>query len=363
MRWNQRPEGSTWGDWGEDDQLGRANLLDADAVLRGVREVERGLAFCLSLPLDLPGGEGLSARRKAPRLSATSRGGVPYVNYPMAMGEGRASDVISDDQVLMSLQFSTQWDSLAHVGALFDADADGVPERVYYNGYLPERHILGPGLFRAREPGQAEDRASSYSWHACDGDHDGHSRARALGVETLAEKCMQGRGVLVDLEAHFGRAPRQIGYDDLMRVMEADRVEVERGDMLLLHTGFADLLLELGDRLVREDVHDHCCALEGRDEKLLQWISDSCIAALVADNGAIERYPSTTPVPANGPYPLLPLHHHCLFKLGLPLGELWHLGPLATWLRANGRSRLMLTAPPLRLPGAMGSPATPVATV
>ena len=28
-RWKQRPEGSTWGDLGPDDQLGRLNLLDA----------------------------------------------------------------------------------------------------------------------------------------------------------------------------------------------------------------------------------------------------------------------------------------------------------------------------------------------
>lgn len=26
-RWKQRPPGSTWGDWGEDDELGRINLL------------------------------------------------------------------------------------------------------------------------------------------------------------------------------------------------------------------------------------------------------------------------------------------------------------------------------------------------
>ena len=60
---------------------------------------------------------------------------------------------------------------------------------------------------------------------------------------------------------------------------------------------------------------------------------------------------------------ILPLHHHCLFKLGIPLGELWYLQELAAWLQQNGRSRFMLTAPPLRLPGAVGSPVTPVATV
>ena len=60
---------------------------------------------------------------------------------------------------------------------------------------------------------------------------------------------------------------------------------------------------------------------------------------------------------------LLPLHHHCLFKLGLPLAELWYLRDLAEWLHAHQRHRFLLTAPPLRLPGAVGSPVTPIATV
>jgi hypothetical protein len=45
------------------------------------------------------------------------------------------------------------------------------------------------------------------------------------------------------------------------------------------------------------------------------------------------------------------------------LGELWHLSELADWLHAHGRTRFLLTAPPLRLPRAVGSPVTPVATV
>jgi kynurenine formamidase len=45
------------------------------------------------------------------------------------------------------------------------------------------------------------------------------------------------------------------------------------------------------------------------------------------------------------------------------LGELWHLTPLAQYLRGQNRSRFFLTAPPLRLPGAVGSPVTPIATV
>lgn len=66
---------------------------------------------------------------------------------------------------------------------------------------------------------------------------------------------------------------------------------------------------------------------------------------------------------AVGYRPRLPLHEHCLFKNGIHLGELWYLTELARWLRSQGRSRFLLTAPPLRLPGAVGSPATPIATV
>src|SRR5262249_51728005 len=99
--------------------------------------------------------------------------------------------------------------------------------------------------------------------------------------------------------------------------------------------------------------------LDGEDEALLEWIVDSQLSALVADNYAVEGWPA----PSREPHTLLPIHHLCLFKLGVPLGELWYLHDLAAWLRSHGRSRFLLTAPPLRLPGAAGGPLTPVATV
>ena len=70
-RWKQRPPGSTWGDWGEEDELGRINLLTPEKVLQGVREVEAGISFCLSLPLDFPGGTALNQRRHPPVLAPT----------------------------------------------------------------------------------------------------------------------------------------------------------------------------------------------------------------------------------------------------------------------------------------------------
>ena len=51
------------------------------------------------------------------------------------------------------------------------------------------------------------------------------------------------------------------------------------------------------------------------------------------------------------------------FQTGFATGELWYLEELTKWLSVNGRNRFFLTAPPLRLTGAVGSPVTPVATV
>lgn len=342
-RWTQRPEGSTWGDFGPDDQLGRLNLLTPQKVLQGLAEVKDGRSFCLSLPLDYPGESSLNARRKPPQLKPTSLHGRPYLNFALGELDARNTDVICDDQVLLSLQYSTQWDSFAHVGSWFDADGDGQPEMCYYNGYRAHQHVKGPSDYR-------------FVGDPC----DGPSCAEALGIEHFAVKAIQGRAVLVDLHAHFGDERRIVDAATLRRVMEADRVVVERGDIVLLHTGFSTLLMGMNRRPDMNVLNNACPALDGRDEALLNWVTDSGVAALCADNYAVEHYPAREQA---GPRPALPLHQHCLFRLGVPLGELWWLHDLAAHLRAAGRSRCLLTAPPLRLPGAVGSPVTPVATV
>ncbi len=70
-RWKQRPDGSTWSDWGDDDELGRINLLTPEKVLEGVHEGKARISFCLSLPLDFPGGTALNQRWFPPVLAPT----------------------------------------------------------------------------------------------------------------------------------------------------------------------------------------------------------------------------------------------------------------------------------------------------
>ncbi len=336
-RWKHRPEGSNWGDFGPDDQRGRLNLLTPERVVRAVAEVKTGHTFCLSLPLELPGGSLLNQNRHPPVRHVTRRkADHPNVNYPFSLEHPNFVDVVCDDAVTIYTQYSTQWDALAHVGQSFDADGDGAPEPVYYNGFRGGVDVVGPD--------------------AADG-----AAARKLGIENMAETCVQGRGVLVDLHARFGTERKLVGYDDLMTVLESDDVTIEEGDMLCLHTGYAEAILKMHGAPDPAVLHNGYSVLNGRDDGLLSWLDDSGIAVLIADNYAVEQVQG--PVSGCAHCAALPLHQACLFRLGIHLGELWHLTPLANWLKTNNRSRFLLTAPPLRLTGSFGSPVSPVATV
>jgi kynurenine formamidase len=345
-RWKRRPEGSTWGDFGPDDQLGRINLLTPERRKAAAAEVQEGLTFCLSLPLDQPSEKVMAPYRHALVLRPGLDGGVPNFNRLWSANEPGSTDVINDDVVVMYLQGSTQWDSLCHVGAQFDADDDGEPEIVYYNGFRGGEHI-----------DSSSDPADCGMWSAST---TSTTRVDALGIGGMAAAGVQGRGVLVDLAAHFGCEGVRVGYRELMSVLDEDGVSVEEGDMLCLHTGFAQALLDAGDDADVWNLMTSTPALEGRDPELQEWIRATGIATLSADNFADEAIPSAQ---APKPSAALPLHELCLFKLGVHLGEMWHFTPLAEWLRANGRSRFLLTAPPLRIPGAVGSPANGLATV
>jgi len=339
MRWKKRPQGSNWGEFGDDDQIGRFNLLTPQRRLAGLREAREGVVFPLSLPLDYPGGGDLVPSRRPPRIEATIRatGDISY-NYPFSKANPAVCDVVSDDVVTIWTQYSTQWDSLAHWGQEFDADDDGVAEIVYYNGFTAKDHVLGP-------------------------DREGGPRALKLGLERLAETCVQGRAVMLDLAAIHGKECVHVGYEGVMRALDRQQARVEPGDFLCVYTGWADEVLAMNRNPDFDRLRTICPVLDGTDQALLDWITASGIVAICADNLGVESLSYSARTGAAHKHSMMPLHEHCLFKLGVFLAEMWYFGELAPWLRARGRSHFLLTAPPLRLPGAVGSPVMPVATV
>jgi len=336
-RWQKRPAGSNWGEFGDDDQRGRLNLLTAKLRLRAMDEVKTGEVFCLSHPLDRPGGSILNANRKPPVFHPVYRGSEVYFNLALEKSDPRLTDVGSDEAIMLYSQYSTHWDGFGHKGTVFDADGDGVAEKVSYNGFRLVDDS-GRGLY-------------------------GGLGALALSVAEMATTGVQGRAVMIDLRHHFGDERVAVTFDMLEKILKADAVTVEKGDILVVHTGLGQLIRDAQGKL-DDSIKTQCTVLDGYDKRLLEWISDTGVAAIAADNLAVERS-STLGIDPRLQHrgPQLPLHEHCLVKLGIHLGELWYLTELAAWLRKNHRNRFLLTAPPLRMPGAVGSPVTPVATV
>ena len=267
-RWVQRPDGSTWGDWGDDDELGRINLLTPEKVLEGVREVEAGISFCLSLPLDYPGGTALNQRRYPPVLADRGPAGQPE----HLLQRAHARDGRGRRQLLRRVGRRPGDPLAAVLDAVGLARARGCRvrrrrrrrrrEAVYYNGYRAGVDLVGP----------KPDRRDG-SGHLCFAHH--------LGLEHMAFHGVQGRGVLVDLAHHLGHDFRGVDRAMLEEIMAADNVVVEPGDMLLLHTGFATKVLEWNKNPDPVEIHRMCTWLDARDESLLEWIADSQISALV----------------------------------------------------------------------------------
>jgi kynurenine formamidase len=342
-RWTRRPEKSNWGDFGPDDQIGRMNLLTPARRLAAAAEIKTGECFALSLPLDYPGGTAFGSHRKPPILFPTKfgdgdsfGGGDVLYNLPLGIGVDDPKGIVNDDSVLLCTQYSTQWDALAHWGMKFDVTGTGVEDRVYYNGYRAEEHVRDPvnGVL----PG-----------------------ATALGIENLAVTGAQGRAIVVSLLDEFGPGRTWVNHAMLMTAMEKQGAKVREGDFLLLHTGLDDAIMSLKGKPDEKCAHDTGAVLDGRDPALLDWVHASGVVALCSDNQAVEGHGYADCSAGNNC--MIPLHELCLFKLGIHLGELWRLGDLSRWLLKNKRTACFLTAPPLRLPGAVGSPVTPVATV
>ncbi len=331
-RWSVRPEGSNWGEYGADDELGMMNTITPEMRLAALKEIKEGIPFPLSLPLDYPGGEPEGSVRFGPKLFATKLQGHPVFNHNVS-----PVDICCDDGVTMCLQYSTQWDSLAHWGRMYDIDGSGELKPVYYNGWRAGIDTLGE-------------------------DQPGGPKALRLGIEKMAMTGVQGRGVLLNLVEAFGRGRTYVGIDKLEQVIKAQKVDVKKGDFLLLYTGYGDAVMGYEKKPDEHALaHDVGAVLDGKDEALLNWISESGVVSLIADNPAVEEFDTSFQV--SGHRGLMPLHDHCLFRRGIHLGELFWLTDLAEHLWKVKRSAFLFTGPPLRLPGAAGSPSTAVATV
>ncbi len=297
-------ERHAWEVFGPEDQLGSVNLLTPERVKHAAGLIRTGQVFNLSLPLNFP---------------ITLYGGFRSKGYRhhIEVGRGGRDDYVDN----FAMQGSSQWDSLRHIR---------FREYGYYGG---------------RQDGDLDEKGE-------------------LGIEHWAQHGIVGRGVLLDGARYMEtqRTPldmtKKFEMDGtfLEKVAHAQKVQPEPGDILMLRTGWLEWYKSLDER-GREALRDtlgvgeapHACPGLAASQETAAWLWDRQIAAIAADNVAVEALPVD---------PAVGFQHRRLIALqGMPLGELLDVEELARACAQDGSYEFMLVAIPLNLPGGVGSPA------
>jgi kynurenine formamidase len=287
---------SNWGRWGPDDERGALNYLTPERVTAAAGLVHSGRTVSLSRPLQ--------TEREADNPEPA--------DHRMTMLESADSHGLAFVKDYIGVDYHN--DSHSHLDALCHVSYDG---RLYN--------------------GRAADSVSA-------------AGAAVETVEVLKDGLI-GRGVLLDI-------PRARGVDwlepgdsvvprDLEAAERAQKVSVEEGDILLVRTGHATRLDELGPWDVgssKAGLHPSCAL----------FLAERRVAALGCDSNS-DTAPSITEGVG------FPIHVLALTAMGVHLLDYLHLRELGRACEEAGRWEFLFVGAPLRITGGTGSPLNPIA--
>jgi kynurenine formamidase len=299
------PAESTWGVFGDDDGIGCLNFLTPEGVVAAARLVRAGKVFRLDAKLGFAD----------PPLFG--RGAMTHRIVPLGP--------LANDDVLdgYNTQSGSQWDGLGHIGHHEHAR--------FYNDTTVEE---------IREQGN-----------------------RKLGIHRWADRVV-GRGVLIDAYAHRraqGKTVEPLQRDaytleELTGALEAQDVALTPGTIVLVRTGWMEAYAKLGaeeKQAIAPFDRIRSIGVEA-SRRVAAWLWDNRVAAIATDSPAVEPLPMDV---GDGNL----LHYRALPLLGLPLGELFELAPLAADCARDGRYEFMLVSAPLPIEGGIASPPNAVA--
>ena len=284
-----------WQRWGADDERGALNHVGAAQVKDAAALVRSGRVLSLAQPL--------SPRTPVPRHRAGIQHFMGRDGGDYAAGARRPGGFqFAEDTVVLPLHIGTHIDALCH--AWYD-DA-------LYNGF----------------PGSGTRSTSG---------------ATRCGVDKMGP--VVGRGVLLDVAGLHGDPLRDgaaIGPHDLEQAAKQAGVAVGKGDIVLIRTGWAEHQGRADDASFDGE--------PGLDVDAALWLAEREIAALGADNFAVEVIPF-----AQGT--VFPVHQRLIRDFGVPLLE----GLLLHELAMAGSREFLFVASPLPVVGGTGSPINPIA--
>jgi len=294
-----------WGRWGPDDERGTLNLVTPEAVLGATRACRSGKVYSLALPIQRHGVPIFDYRGSPQRLSLTSYADAGMY-APLGAPEGRGAN---EDVLVIASHSITHMDALSHVFS----------DHVMYNGFGAETFTTAAG-------------------------------AQKLDITKTGS--FAGRGILLDLPRHLDvewlEPSTLVDSEMLESCRAAQGTEIRPGDILLVRTGWLELFASgaAGFEPGSEGGHEQ----PGIGFDALSFIDDHDIAAIGADNAAVEKMPFD-----RGDF--VGVHVELLVKRGVTLMEHLYLSELS----ADGCTEFLLAVGALKVTGAAGSPINPIA--
>lgn len=187
-----------------------------------------------------------------------------------------------------------------------------------------------------------------YGGHSADEAQSG-GLFQVLGAETIP--IVFCRGVLLDVAACLAMDVLPPGFavtaDHLLKAAEAENVLINKGDAVLIRTGWTS---NWGDTNCFLGLTD---GAPGPDESAASWLADQGASVVGAETIAFEC------IPAGRGHALLPVHRKLLVENGIHIIEAMNLSQLA----ADKIFEFLFIVTPLKVVGATGVPVRPVAVV
>lgn len=169
-----------------------------------------------------------------------------------------------------------------------------------------------------------------------------------LGIEHAPS--IVSRGLLVDVSGldggSFLEVGRSIGPADIEKRLSRDKLDIRKGDIVLINTGWG--------RFFMNDNARYLSGEPGINLAAAQWLTRQGVSAIGTDTMAVEVLPGE-----DHPKVMMPVHQHCLVEAGVYLIENLLLTPLVD----AGITEFCFVLLPVKFKGATGSPARPIAMV
>jgi kynurenine formamidase len=221
--------------WGPNDEIGAANYMTPELVVKAASLVKTGKTYALGIPVDTKTPAYPPRTFKVLVLQPGQAGGS---------GLGPSKTTYNDDIIEGWVGIGSQIDGLGHIGV----------DWTYYNGLKSADFAAADGL-------------------------------KKLGVEKIPP--IVTRGVMLDMAAYYNtdvvKEGTAFNVKEIEEVAKKQGVEIRQGDVVIFHTGWLSLI---GKDDKRYSAGEPGLGVEGA-----KYLTGKGVVAIGADTWALEVLP------------------------------------------------------------------------